>query len=153
MSSGKHCSQDVRHGSVGCQSVNIGVTCQKEWNPFHFPWQTEWQCLVCRVSKPIKVLPDNYEKLYEWTDCKTFFENIYLHTKTIIVTMLGYCYSSSVVSFTQCSPTCGQRHAPASGRTLCVTVARSSAVQASSSRRQERRWAIVCGSPQSQSTD
>ena len=33
-----------------------------------------------------------------------------------------------------------------------VTVARSSAVQASSSRRQERRWAIVCGSPQSQST-
>ena len=30
-----------------------------------------------------------------------------------------------------------------------VTVARSSAVQASSSRRQERRWAIVCGSPQS----
>ena len=34
-----------------------------------------------------------------------------------------------------------------------VTVARSSAVQASSSRRQERRWAIVCGSPQSQSTD
>ena len=28
-----------------------------------------------------------------------------------------------------------------------VTVARSSAVQASSSRRQERRWAIVCGSP------
>ena len=34
-----------------------------------------------------------------------------------------------------------------------VTVARSSAVQAWSSRRQERRWAIVCGSPQSQSTD
>ena len=34
-----------------------------------------------------------------------------------------------------------------------VTVARSSAVQASSSRRQERRCAIVCGSPQSQSTD
>ena len=34
-----------------------------------------------------------------------------------------------------------------------VTVARSSAVQSSSSRRQERRWAIVCGSPQSQSTD
>ena len=34
-----------------------------------------------------------------------------------------------------------------------VTVARSSAAQASSSRRQERRWAIVCGSPQSQSTD
>ena len=34
-----------------------------------------------------------------------------------------------------------------------VIVARSSAVQASSSRRQERRWAIVCGSPQSQSTD
>ena len=34
-----------------------------------------------------------------------------------------------------------------------VTVARSSAVQASSSRRQERRWAIGCGSPQSQSTD
>ena len=34
-----------------------------------------------------------------------------------------------------------------------VTVARSSAVQASFSRRQERRWAIVCGSPQSQSTD
>ena len=34
-----------------------------------------------------------------------------------------------------------------------VTVARSSAVQASSSRRQERRWAIVCGSPKSQSTD
>ena len=32
-----------------------------------------------------------------------------------------------------------------------VTVARSSAVQASSSRRQERRWAIVCGSQQSQS--
>ena len=26
-------------------------------------------------------------------------------------------------------------------------------MQASSSRRQERRWAIVCGSPQSQSTD
>ena len=34
-----------------------------------------------------------------------------------------------------------------------VTVARSSVVQASSSRRQERRWAIVCRSPQSQSTD
>ena len=34
-----------------------------------------------------------------------------------------------------------------------VTLARSSTVQASSSRRQERRWAIVCGSPQSQSTD
>ena len=34
-----------------------------------------------------------------------------------------------------------------------VTVVRSSAVQALSSRRQERRWAIVCGSPQSQSTD
>ena len=34
-----------------------------------------------------------------------------------------------------------------------VTVARSSAVHASSGRRQERRWAIVCGSPQSQSTD
>ena len=34
-----------------------------------------------------------------------------------------------------------------------VTMARSSAVQASSSRRQERRWAIVCGSPQSQSID
>ena len=35
-----------------------------------------------------------------------------------------------------------------------VTVARSSAVQASSSSRwQERRWAIVCGSSQSQSTD
>ena len=32
-----------------------------------------------------------------------------------------------------------------------VTVARSSPEQASSSRRQERRWAIVCGSPQSQS--
>ena len=34
-----------------------------------------------------------------------------------------------------------------------VTVARSSAVQASSGRRQESRWAIVCGSPQSQSTN
>ena len=34
-----------------------------------------------------------------------------------------------------------------------VTVARLSAVHASSSRRQERRCAIVCGSPQSQSTD
>ena len=34
-----------------------------------------------------------------------------------------------------------------------VTVARSSAVQASSSRRQERRWAIVCGSTQSHSTE
>ena len=34
-----------------------------------------------------------------------------------------------------------------------VTAARSSAVQASSSRRQEMRWAIVCVSPQSQSTD
>ena len=34
-----------------------------------------------------------------------------------------------------------------------VTVVRSSAVQASSSRRQQRRWAIACGSPQSQSTD
>ena len=34
-----------------------------------------------------------------------------------------------------------------------VAVARSSAVQVSSSRRQERRWTIVCGSPQSQSTD
>ena len=32
-----------------------------------------------------------------------------------------------------------------------VTVARSSAVQASSSRWQERRWAIVCGPPQSRS--
>ena len=34
-----------------------------------------------------------------------------------------------------------------------VTVARSSAVQVSSSRRLERKWAIVCGFPQSQSTD
>ena len=34
-----------------------------------------------------------------------------------------------------------------------VTVARSSAVQVSSSRRQVRMWTIVCGSPQSQSTD
>ena len=34
-----------------------------------------------------------------------------------------------------------------------VTVAMSSAVQASSSRRQESRWAIVCGSPQPKSTD
>ena len=34
-----------------------------------------------------------------------------------------------------------------------VTVARSSAVQASSSRRQERKTAIVRGSPRSQSTD
>ena len=34
-----------------------------------------------------------------------------------------------------------------------VTVARSSAMQASSIRRQERRWAIVCGSTQSLSTD
>ena len=34
-----------------------------------------------------------------------------------------------------------------------VTVARSSTVQASSSRRQKRRWPIVCCSPQSQSTD
>ena len=34
-----------------------------------------------------------------------------------------------------------------------VTVARSSTVQTPSGRRQERRWAIVCGSPQSQSTD
>ena len=34
-----------------------------------------------------------------------------------------------------------------------VTVAKSSAVQASSSGRQERRWASVCGSSQSQSTD
>ena len=34
-----------------------------------------------------------------------------------------------------------------------VTVTRSSAVQTLSSRRQERRWAIVCGSPESQSTD
>ena len=34
-----------------------------------------------------------------------------------------------------------------------VTVTISSAVQTLSIRRQERRWAIVCGSPQSQSTD
>ena len=34
-----------------------------------------------------------------------------------------------------------------------VTVASSSAVQVSYSRRQERRWAVVCRSPQSQSTD
>ena len=44
-------------------------------------------------------------------------------------------------------------HLRAHAFALAVTVARSSAVQASSSRRQERRWAIVCGSPQSQSTD
>ena len=44
-------------------------------------------------------------------------------------------------------------HLRAHAFALSVTVARSSAVQASSSRRQERRWAIVCGSPQSQSTD
>ena len=40
-------------------------------------------------------------------------------------------------------------HLRARAFALAVTVARSSAVQASSSRRQERRWAIVCGSPQS----
>ncbi len=56
--------------------------------------------------------------------------------------------SSSVVPFAQFSPTCG-RHAFARS----VTVARSSAVQVSYSRRQERRWAVVCRSPQSQSTD
>ena len=44
-------------------------------------------------------------------------------------------------------------HLRAHAFALSVTVARSSAMQASSSRRQERRWAIVCGSPQSQSTD
>ena len=56
--------------------------------------------------------------------------------------------SSSFVSFTQFSPL--RAHAIARS----VTVARSSAVQASSSRRQERRWAIVCAPPpQSQSTE
>ena len=44
-------------------------------------------------------------------------------------------------------------HLRAHAFALSVTVARSSAVQALSSRRQERRWAIVYGSPQSQSTD
>ena len=44
-------------------------------------------------------------------------------------------------------------HLQAHAFALSVIVARSSAVHASSSRRQERRWAIVCGSPQSQSTD
>ena len=44
-------------------------------------------------------------------------------------------------------------HLRAHAFALSVTVARSSAVHASSSRRQERRCAIVCGSPQSQSTD
>ena len=34
-----------------------------------------------------------------------------------------------------------------------VNVVRSSAVHASSRRRRERRWAIVCGSPHSQSTN
>ena len=43
-------------------------------------------------------------------------------------------------------------HLRAHAFALSVTVARPSAVQASSSRRQERRWAVVCGSPQSQST-
>ena len=43
-------------------------------------------------------------------------------------------------------------HLRANAIARSVTVARSSAVQASSSRRQERRWAIVGGSPQSQST-
>ena len=41
-------------------------------------------------------------------------------------------------------------HSRAHAFARSVTVARSSAVQASSSRRQERGWAIVCGSPQSQ---
>ena len=44
-------------------------------------------------------------------------------------------------------------HLRAHGIARSVTVARSSAVQASSSRRQDRRWANVCGSPQSPSTD
>ena len=44
---------------------------------------------------------------------------------------------------------CGRKPLPA----LSIIVARSSAVQASSSRWQEMRWAIVSGSPQSQSTD
>ena len=62
--------------------------------------------------------------------------------------VVGRC-SSYFVSVTQFFRTFGRAHAFARS----VTVARSSAVQASSSRRQERRWAIVCGSPQSQSTD
>ena len=36
---------------------------------------------------------------------------------------------------------------------LSVTMVRSSGEQGSSSSRQQRRWAIVCGSPQSQLTD
>ena len=43
------------------------------------------------------------------------------------------------------SHNCSHLRAHAIGRS--ATVARSSAVQASSTRRQERRWAIVCGSP------
>ena len=43
-------------------------------------------------------------------------------------------------------------HLRAHAFALSVAVARPSAVQASSSRRQERRWAVVCGSPQLQST-
>ena len=48
----------------------------------------------------------------------------------------------SVVSFTQCSPNCGCMPEP-DAFARSVTVARSSAVQASSIRQQERRWAIV----------
>ena len=57
-------------------------------------------------------------------------------------------HDSSFMSFTQFFS-----HLRAHAIARYVTVARSSAVQASSSRRQEWRWTIVCSSPQSQSTD
>ena len=71
-----------------------------------------------------------------------------------LVTSLVYCaiYAQLLVFFFRVLHTMFS-HLRAHAFALSVTVARSSAVQASSSRRQERRWAIVCGSPQSQSTD
>ena len=44
-------------------------------------------------------------------------------------------------------------HIRAHAVALSVTMVRSSGEQGSSSSRQHRRWAIVCGSPQSQLTD
>ena len=57
---------------------------------------------------------------------------------------------SSLVSFTQWPVTSGYTYLPA---LYIVPEVRSSWEQGSSSCRQQRRWAIVCGSPQSQLTE
>ena len=56
------------------------------------------------------------------------------------------CFSGALLLLS--CPSHNFPHLRAHALARSVTVSRSSAVQASSSRRQESRWAIVCGSPE-----